>query len=492
MDLMEQIKSNIDPSRYQLPDFVWNSLILNSRIRFHSFFRHFGNLKDEESMALREYRPNIKNIKEFFVTIIKYNLISFKFRKRKEDLLQKLSSKEIIIHKTFCYISSFENGKFKDPFFLSFTEKLTSHDNYLIIVDPLMKYEGIAKLRNLKNINILPWYSFLTPSDYIRALATQLKYFFLFGATKTSWDKEYKQELIHPTTFNHLLFYFAFKKISKKFKTKRFILTFENNSWEKVAIQAFRENSPKTIIAGYQHSVVPESTIGMRYLPWEMKNNRLPDLIFTTGLETENILKSFNPNLGIPIKALCALRYEYLFQMPKKTNILTKKILVAVDAIIEAKELINIVIDLKNYFIENQYAVTFRFHPAMPYTFFKNLIDYKNLEEFASVSTISLSEDIKNHDCVIYWGSTVSMESSFCGNALVNFQSPFPLSHDPLFRCEHLKWKVKDSSELKTALDEIYKLNLDFINLERSEIKKFIENYFYKPTDENLNTLLGS
>ena len=493
MSLLENIEKHLDPKLYPLSEVMWNSLPLNSRVRFHSFFRHASDLKNEEEQALKEHSPAKKHFKEYASVIVKYFSLKFFFRKKTQLLIQQLKSEEVILLKTFSYVASMKGNTFKDPFFQSFTDRLSKERNHLVIVDPLMKKEEVRDLFKLENINILPWFSFLSLFDVFQAFLIQIKNYLFFPAQKSfnAWDKELKQEIFHPTTFHHLLFYFAFKRISKTFKVKRFITTFENNSWEKVVTQAFRENSQETKIIGYQHSVVPESTLGMRYLPWEISRKNLPDLIYTTGLETQNILQSFNPHLSIPIKALCALRYEYLYAMPKKNQALSKNILVALEAIVEASELINIVLELKDFLVQNDFHLTFRFHPAMTYEFFKKIVDAEKLESFASISSASLIDDLNQNDCVLYWGSTVSLESSFIGNALINFQSSFPLSHDPLYRCNHLKAVVRNSHELKNSLERIYQWDLNFINEERVLARTYIENYFHKPEASHLTTLLG-
>lgn len=491
MRLLQQIEKYLDPKRYNLPFFIWNSLILNSRIRFHSFFRHAENLEQEEHLALSEYNFKKNDFISYPATIVKYFILKTTFNKRKNELLKKLKSKQIVLLKTICLSTSLKDGKYKDPFFHSFVDRLESERNYLIIFDPMMNLQLSKKYADITYLNMLPWFSFLNFSDAIRAMFFQIRYYIFFGKINNSWDKELKQELIHPTTFHHLLFYFAFQRISKTFNVKRLILTFENNSWEKVLMQSYRENSPETLIVGYQHSVVPESTLGMRYLPWEIQTKNIPDLIYTTGLETQNILRSFNPGLPIKIEALCALRYEYLYSMRQKNQALKKNILVAVDAIAEASDLINLVLEEKDYFVNNNFNITFRFHPAMKYEFFKKLIDHDKLESFAKVSTSSLDFDIDYNDCIIYWGSTVALEGNFVGNSLIHFHSHFPLSHDPLFKCEHLKTVIKDSEEMKKALNGIYKLDLETINTERNAAREYIKNYFYKPTPHDLDKLLG-
>ena len=494
MDLLELIRQYLDPAKYNISPLIWNCLIINSRIRFHSFFRHVLYLETEEKLALAEYELSRNHFKQYLSTIFKYWRLKRFFKERKTELIKKLSREDIILLKNFAYRSSIENNGFKDPFFHSFTTRLSHEKNHLVMVDPLMTFEDTKQLLSIHNLNIIPWFTFLKTSDYLKAFWLQLTQYNTFRSEDklNSWNKEIKQEILHPTTFHHLLFHFAFQRIVRTFSIKRFILTCENNSWEKVVIKVFRENSPKTIIVGYQHSVIPESALGMRFLPWEIKQNNLPDIIYTTGLETEKILRSFNPGLSIPINALCALRYGYLYSMNTKKEPLKKTILVALEAIKEASNLIQTILDIKEYLVANHFKVTFRFHPAMTYDFFKTIIDATKLESFSTVSTATLIDDLNHHDCVFYWGSTVALESSFIGNALINFQSSFPLSHDPLYLCSHLKFVVTNSSELQMALESMYSLELPFINTERVSARNYIKNYFYPPTSEHLNTLIGS
>ena len=127
----------------------------------------------------------------------------------------------------------------------------------------------------------------------------------------------------------------------------------------------------------------------------------------------------------------------------------------------------------------------------MPWSYFKPRVDSNKLLSFAVISSKSLPEDLEENDSVLYWGSTVALESSFIGNALINFKSTFPLSHDPLFLSKHLKYTVQNANELKFALDKLYKMDIETLNKEREASRTYLENYFYRPTSQNLNTLLG-
>ncbi len=489
---MQSIRENVDPKRYPFSDIVWNSLILNSRIRFHSFFRHAHELKEKEELALKEYAPKWSHLKRYVFAIAKYFALTVFFRKKKNGILKKLENKEIILHKTFAYSSSFANNKFNDPFFMNYTDNLVQRDNYLIVVDPIMSYQDTKNLLLPNELDILPWYSFLGLKDYFKALKIQISTYLMFKPRDNPWEREYKQELIHPTTFQHLLFYFAFERISKLFNVKRLVVTCENNSWEKIIIQCFRKNSGETKIIGYQHSCVPESALGMRFLPWEQETENLPDIIYTTGMETRNILRSFNPDIKTPIEALCALRYDYLFSMTHKETQISRKLLVVLEAIEEARYMIDIVLSLKKYLVDNNFEITFRFHPAMNYDYFKKLVDYRELESFALVSKNSLINDLNHHDCIMYWGSTVGLEAGYIGNVLINYNSSFPLSHDPLFSCNHLKWNIKDSVELQNSLDEIFNMDLSLLNSERKKMKTFIESYFHKTSIDHIKELQGN
>ncbi len=487
MDIIYEIKKNLDPKKYRLPLFFWSALFLNSRIRFHSFFNNF-NTESTRKKSLAS------SLKETFVLFIRLNFLRLRFKKRKETIVQILKEKEILLHKTFCYESSFTKNGLQDPFFGKLTDEIIKKNDYLIVVDPLMPFHKVKNLLNFK-IHILPWFAFLNFFDFFKAFYWQIKFSFGFAKNADPWATELHNEMMHATTYFHLLFYLAFSRIFKSLKVKTYHLTFENNSWEKVTILACRESSQSAIIIGFQHSVVPESTLGMRFLDWEVENNLLPNQIFTTGLETANILREFNLEIAtnnLPtIEPLCAFRYEYLYQIKPKINPINKKILVAVEAVASAKTMINIILSAKDYFTQNNFSLVFRFHPAMPYREFKNYINYQELESFATVSIAPLLTDIEQTDLTIYWGSTVSLESSFAGNPILNYRDQFFLSHDPLFKIQHLKRSFSDKRELISSIEYFLALEDNCLHNERAQCRQYIKNYFYQPKQNHYDKLLG-
>ena len=78
-----------------------------------------------------------------------------------------------------------------------------------------------------------------------------------------------------------------------------------------------------------------------------------------------------------------------------------------------------------------------------------------------SISTNDLQSDLLAADLCIYWGSTVAVEALAMGLPLICFDLEQPLSNDPLFQCDHLKWVVRRPDSLEAVIDEINSLEDD-------------------------------
>ncbi|MBF0329967.1 MAG: glycosyltransferase [Nitrospirae bacterium] len=135
-----------------------------------------------------------------------------------------------------------------------------------------------------------------------------------------------------PILSNHLLFWpFLSRLKDQSYIIKQFIYPFENQHWEKIFCSAVRRFFPDTLITAYQHATVPR--IWLTYFPTaqEWSAGTLPDKIVCNGKYSYDIFfENGYPEECVQIGP--ALRYEYLYELMKRTmgsQLALKRILVA-------------------------------------------------------------------------------------------------------------------------------------------------------------------
>ena len=255
-------------------------------------------------------------------------------------------------------------------------------------------------------------------------------------------------------------------------------------------MMAVREDSPRTKIIAYQHNVIPQASTNMFVSRREKAFIPKPDLILTTGDIPKRIMESYGSLNGGTIRPACALRQEYLFRIPERPYQRGGTILLGLEGIFEVYELINYVIDeLRSY---PDYKIMIRTHPVFSFERLQHKVNAK-LHHFPNVTLSeggSLQQDIESSDIVIYWGSTVAMESLWMGKPVIHFDNGSVLSFDPLFDCTHLKWTVSKEDRLITTLRAIESLSLEQYATERSMARAYLQKYFFPVGNDRLSQFI--
>ena len=283
-----------------------------------------------------------------------------------------------------------------------------------------------------------------------------------------------------------LLHYGATARFVKKFKPGIFLLTYENNPWEKMCMMALRERSPSTKIVGYQHTVVPQASLNMFISARESDIIPLPDRIITTGEIPKQIIEEYGQLKGGRIAAGPALRFEKLLKLPLAETKNGKTILVALEGIPEAYHLVNYV--LKELKDNQDWKVIFRFHPVLSFDQMKRhlIFDPRSIDHMEISEESSLIKDLERSDVVVYWGSTVALEALWMGRPIIHYDQQSPLSYDPLFQCDHLKWVVSSNVSLVQTLKVISMLKDEELKREQQSANDYLKRYFYPITQENM------
>lgn len=402
--------------------------------------------------------------------------------------------------KTFIYNHSFsEAGNYRDAFFGSLPDFLKEKNKsvlvYAVIAGNYM--HCIESIKKCQSQLIMPLELLLSLSDILLAAYQVLfhtikikKEVFFFGYDVKDVIKNELLQTFNGIRFYQFLHYWSAKKLFSMLSVETFLMTCENNPWEKMCILAAREYSPDTTIIGYQHTVVPQSAANMFSSSKDKELVPSPDKILTVGESPKKIMERYGNYEKGTIEPACGLRFEYLFNLPLNERRRTNTILVALEGVFEVYKMANYAY---NQLKDSPYTVIIRTHPVLPIKKLRR----KLVKEFGSSPNVqiskqkSLKQDIESADMVIYWGSTVGLEALSMGKPVVHFQTGSVLSYDPLFECKHLKWVVSESDSLQKTVEAIYSLpDGDFYDQQKNA-KSYLRTYFHPVTEERLQKFLS-
>ncbi len=409
--------------------------------------------------------------------------------------------KPVYVIKTFVYDHSFaKDGMYKDAFFGRLTEFLEEKgERVIFFADILGDYKScLKKIANCPNAIILPIDFFSSVSAVFNCILVSCFYRPEFKGQIEFLNYEIS-DLINADLASHssriqpyqYLHYDQTNNLLKKIRVKTFLLTYENNPWEKMCILALRERSAQTKILGYQHTVIPQASVNMFNSIDEENLIPKPDCILTVGLEPQRIIERYTQMSSLPIKPACALRYENLWQLSLLPRTKTFQILVALEGIVDVYKMVNYI--LQQLDGQPKFKIIIRTHPVLPLQAFAHRL-VKKLADLPCVEIsqgYSLIEDIKRTDLTIYWGSTVALESLWLGKPVVHFDQQTLFSYDPLFACRHLKWTVRRHQKLIEVFEEIYALSDENFLLERQKALEYLKDYFYPVNPANLAPFLS-
>jgi hypothetical protein len=439
-----------------------------------------------------------------FLAVV-YNMLRASFRKyyTQRKLKQRIGdsrscAKPFYVVKTFIYDHSFsKNAGYQDVFFGSLPEYVKKSQPLLIYANILGRYKYcVNRIAECSSHIILPIEAFLPYGDIIKGLVEALfcrirfkNEVLFFGYDVTDIINNELFRVQNGIPYYQFLHYGSTQRLLQDLTVGTFVLTYENNPWEKMCIMALREYSPQTRIIGYQHTVVPQASANMFISQKEMGIIPIPDRILTVGEVPKEIMERYGSYEEGMIGTSCGLRFEYLSHLALSERKRSGHILVALEGIVEVYKLVNYILrELKE---SEQHQVIIRTHPVLPLKHFAHKLIHP-LEEIKnfSISANSLKDDIEWADMVIYWGSTVALEALSMGKPVINFEMGSVLSYDPLFECRHLKWVVSEKDPLKNTINEIYSMADDQFISEQMKAKAYLNRYFFPVTEERLSKFL--
>lgn len=409
------------------------------------------------------------------------------------DRLNKEHAYSVI--KSFILQGSFSaQGVYQDNYFGILPQVLASEGPVFILAMVLTGFkENIKSIKNSSGILLVPLEYFLKLRDvwhYAR------KYFYYYPRIKSQllFSKVDVADILNKELIRsfckiqlyQLLHYPAMKRMLKQICLKTFIMTCENNPWERMCIFAIKEVQPLCKILGYSHNVIPQASANMFISYREKGVVPLPDKILTTGEEPKRIMEYYGCYETDFIQSACGLRFQYLLNKPLSERRPIKNILLALEGIEDVRYLIDYALkELRNHPL---YQMTIRTHPILPWHYFVKKYHYRidGCSNIVISYEKSLYEDINNSDVILYWGTTVALEALSMGKPVIHFDNGSLLSYDPLFRCPALRWKVSQQDSLPEIFSQIESLSDEEYICCQSKAKEYIRSYFQEVTPQSL------
>ena len=460
--------------------------------------RHFP---DSWSIRKEIIFMRVVELRRVLYALLKASICKIYFKVKLRKRIRELSGeKAYYVIKTFLFDHSFSgDGRYKDTFFGSLPDFLKQQENVLILAHILGDDRSlIEKTARCKSHLILPIEVFLSFKDafgaalevaFARIEIKQACYF--FGLDVTAIVNEELQRTGNGVCLYQLLHYWMTRRLLETVKVQTFLLTYENNPWEKMCMMAIRELSPRTEIIGYQHTIVPQASANAFISRNEADVIPLPDRILTVGRIPKEMMERYGSYERGKIEPACGLRFEYLFSLPESERRNRGHILLAADGIYEAYKLVNYVIGKLNG--KMNYQVLIRTHPALPFELFEDKLTHplKDLQNFTLSQGALLKDDLEWADLIIYWGSTVSLEAISMGKPVIRYDMDSVFNNDPLSECVHLKWTAGDDTPLVDTVEEIYALDNSRFAEAQIKARQYVADYFFPVNKKNLELFLS-
>lgn len=274
--------------------------------------------------------------------------------------------------------------------------------------------------------------------------------------------------------FVNISAYFSFLALARAVGPKMLYYPFENRSWEKMLILAFREMSPQTKVIGYQHTVITPKHMHFLLEPGEYEEIPSPGKIITLGETTRRLLEDwhFPGNIlhrGRALRQLASFEEE----IPYKRQI--RNILVALSA--DISEYVRVLLFLDEAFGGGQiHNIIMRPHPLIPFKKALKIYNPKSLRY--SISRSTLKEDLRDCDAVCYASSGVSIEAVVAGKPVVCLEINNILNSDPLFDTDILKWRCRRPQDLTQVLNAIETVDRGTFRGIQKAALEYGRNYF--------------
>lgn len=484
----------LDQCHGQREDELWFSTWMASKSPYFEFpkrMEHFwkiGEIQPQLTIAQKCFKVLRLTLTLFFL-IVKSFYLKLIFHKELDEIRRLSVDRKFNLLRTFCY--SWKNSA-SDTFWGDLLPALVGNPEnpLLVIYDPGFSviYSRKAYQPEFRNF---PYFIFLDLKSILKSYLRLIKQ----GFSSHTWkgdlnikgkeitkiiENTFQFELLAPSALTVLAFKNALENLFKLIEVNRIYIPFENNPWEKMCYFAREKSKQNMEIVGYQHATVQEGATNYRLSQYEASRGYYPDIIFTVGLYTKKLLKSYSAYEGIDVRSGCALRYKYLDNLKQESKdiSLPLHLLVTLDGTPDTKILLEFLDQFLNLKPENV-RIKIKEHPNQRIKLFWPEFLHKHYitSGLVEITNDAVAMCLKWSDAVLYTGTTVSVEALKLGRAVINYNFSL-FNYDPLFQFRSFKWEVKEPGDLIQVLREFSELSPSDLKFKREEGVKFVDEYF--------------
>jgi len=286
--------------------------------------------------------------------------------------------------------------------------------------------------------------------------------------------------------FLNLTIYAAVRRLAGRLQVERCFYPYENRAFEKLALLAFREVSPRTRLVGYQHAGITQNHPNLCFGEGEAAITPLPDVLLTMGEATRAWLEregNYPPGL---LRVGCALRQQTLPRrsvQPRPWPRLVTNLLVVLAT--SGGEYAQVLRLLEQAAPRSSYRMRVRPHPGIPFDEAFRINPHLRRDYFTPSSDL-LEDDLAWADVVLYASSTVGIEAMAWGLPVVYLDVGQLLDTNPLSNGEQITWKAATPQELLDALDGIAALDGTAVAEWQRQAAACTQRYFGPVSDERL------
>ncbi len=394
------------------------------------------------------------------------------------------------------------NGTYRDVYFGGFADYLKKDGRDCLVIANIAKpycanLKKAQVLAETDGLDIVPVEYFLSYLGILKCLLVSVsRYFFVFRLKNRvlleGVDQAYlvnraiRRDLISARFFSNLLIYFAAVSLSKQVNVERLYYPFENRSWEKMIILAFRKYFSGASLIGYQHTPFTAKHTELCLGKSEKGFIPLPNKIITGGELARAWMERTGNFPGQILRTGCALRQEpgLEVQLRSRNGKKIRNILLILSS--SQQDYFKTLVFIKEALDRDRfYVVHVRAHPEIPFD--KALIARAQGEGLFEVVDAALNAELSWADLVIYSSpTTVAWQAVSSGIPVIYIDVNKFLDSDTLFNLSSLKWRVDEPVGLIPAIRTIDAIKEeDFIRLQK-EAMGYAKEYFRRVLAEGL------
>lgn len=318
-----------------------------------------------------------------------------------------------------------------------------------------------------------------------KQVGISLKFFFL-ALSNSSYTQFQKRLLLKLSVSQHsretmanLFTKVRLTEIIAKSQPEKIILTIEGHAHEAMVIKLRDTLFPSLRIIGFQHAPLVPGQFSFFGL---LKAFESKDLILASGKITKELISKAHP--GLSIKILGSPKSIKI--SPPLKSLTTMNVLGAVEGTYESlQSFIFMFNDLSKQLQDINFSL--RIHPALPQSVAQKLLKGLSRSVNLSVSTNSLTEDLKNSHVTIFRSSAVALEGLAFASLPVHFDAESKGLLNPLSEIKYPKIEFSNINDLVKFL-KTWPLSRNNTPEFRAESLQVISDYYF-PLGE-INSLI--